>query len=73
MIISMLLIHIELYYQSFAVSDSTTAKSAASGSASDHYSSDSSGLLMNYYRAGLSGTSQSVLNMLGVNHNIKTI
>jgi hypothetical protein len=57
----------------FAVSDSTTAKSAASGSASDHYSSDSSGLLMNYYRAGLSGTSQSVLNMLGVNHNIKTI
>lgn len=57
----------------FAVSDSTTAKSAASGSASDHYSSDSSRLLMNYYRAGLSGTSQSVLNMLGVNHNIKTI
>lgn len=57
----------------FAVSDSTTAKSAASGSASDHYSSDSSGLLMNYYRACLSGTSQSVLNMLGVNHNIKTI
>ena len=57
----------------FAVSDSTTAKSTASGSASDHYSSDSSGLLMNYYRAGLSGTSQSVLNMLGVNHNIKTI
>lgn len=53
----------------FAVSDSTTAKSAAS----DHDSSDSSGLLMNYYRAGLSGTSQSVLNMLGVNHNIKTI
>lgn len=57
----------------FAVSDSTTAKSAASGSASDHDSSDSSRLLMNYYRAGLSGTSQSVLNMLGVNHNIKTI
>lgn len=57
----------------FAVSDSTTAKSAASGSASAHASSDSSGLLMNYYRAGLSGTSQSVLNMLGVNHNIKTI
>lgn len=57
----------------FAVSDSTTAKSAASGSALDHDSSDSSGLLMNYYRAGLSGTSQSVLNMLGVNHNIKTI
>lgn len=57
----------------FAVSDSTTAKSAASGSASDHDLSDSSGLLMNYYRAGLSGTSQSVLNMLGVNHNIKTI
>lgn len=57
----------------FAVSDSTTAKSAASGSASAHDSSDSSGLLMNYYRAGLSGTSQSVLNMLGVNHNIKTI
>lgn len=57
----------------FAVSDSTTAKSAASGSASGHDSSDSSGLLMNYYRAGLSGTSQSVLNMLGVNHNIKTI
>ena len=55
----------------FAVSDSTTAKSAASGSASDHDSSDSSRLLMNYYRAGLS--SQSVLNMLGVNHNIKTI
>ena len=53
----------------FAVSDSTTAKSAASA----HDSSDSSGLLMNYYRAGLSGTSQSVLNMLGVNHNIKTI
>lgn len=53
----------------FAVSDSTTAKSAASG----HDSSDSSRLLMNYYRAGLSGTSQSVLNMLGVNHNIKTI
>ena len=47
----------------FAVSDSTTAKSAASGSASDHDSSDSSRLLMNYYRAGLSG----------VNHNIKTI
>lgn len=57
----------------FAVSDSTIAKSAASGSAPDHDSSDSSGLLMNYYRAGLSGTSQSVLNMLGVNHNIKTI
>lgn len=57
----------------FAVSDSTIAKSAASGSASDHDSSDSSRLLMNYYRAGLSGTSQSVLNMLGVNHNIKTI
>lgn len=57
----------------FAVSDSTTAKSAASGAASDHDSSDSSRLLMNYYRAGLSGTSQSVLNMLGVNHNIKTI
>lgn len=57
----------------FAVSDSTTAKSAASGSASAQDSSDSSGLLMNYYRAGLSGTSQSVLNMLGVNHNIKTI
>lgn len=57
----------------FAVSDSTAAKSAASGSASAHDSSDSSGLLMNYYRAGLSGTSQSVLNMLGVNHNIKTI
>lgn len=57
----------------FAVSDSTTAKSAASGSASDHDSSDSSRLLMNYYRVGLSGTSQSVLNMLGVNHNIKTI
>lgn len=57
----------------FAVSDSTTAKSAASGSASDHDSSDRSRLLMNYYRAGLSGTSQSVLNMLGVNHNIKTI
>lgn len=57
----------------FAVSDSTTAKSAASGSASAHDSSDSSGLLMNYYRAALSGTSQSVLNMLGVNHNIKTI
>ena len=57
----------------FAVSDSTTAKSAASGSASDHDSSDSSRLLMNYYRAGLPGTSQSVLNMLGVNHNIKTI
>lgn len=57
----------------FAVSDSTTAKSAASGVASDHDSSDSSRLLMNYYRAGLSGTSQSVLNMLGVNHNIKTI
>ena len=57
----------------FAVSDSTTAKSAASGSASDRDSSDSSRLLMNYYRAGLSGTSQSVLNMLGVNHNIKTI
>lgn len=57
----------------FAVSDSITAKSAASGAASDHDSSDSSGLLMNYYRAGLSGTSQSVLNMLGVNHNIKTI
>lgn len=57
----------------FAVSDSTTAKSAASGSASEHDSSDSSRLLMNYYRAGLSGTSQSVLNMLGVNHNIKTI
>lgn len=57
----------------FAVSDSTTAKSAASGSASDHDSSDSSRLLMNYYRAGLSGTSQSVLNILGVNHNIKTI
>ena len=57
----------------FAVSDSTTAKSAASGSASDHDSSDSSRILMNYYRAGLSGTSQSVLNMLGVNHNIKTI
>lgn len=53
----------------FAVSDSTTAKSAASA----HDSSDSSRLLMNYYRAGLSGTSQSVLNMLGVNHNIKTI
>ena len=53
----------------FAVSDSTTAKSAASA----HDSSDSSGLLLNYYRAGLSGTSQSVLNMLGVNHNIKTI
>lgn len=53
----------------FAVSDSITAKSAASA----HDSSDSSGLLMNYYRAGLSGTSQSVLNMLGVNHNIKTI
>lgn len=57
----------------FAVSDSITAKSAASGAASDHDSSDSSGFLMNYYRAGLSGTSQSVLNMLGVNHNIKTI
>lgn len=57
----------------FAVSDSITAKSAASGAASDHDSSDSSGLLMNCYRAGLSGTSQSVLNMLGVNHNIKTI
>lgn len=57
----------------FAVSDSTTAKSAASGSASAHDSSDSSGLLMNYYMAALSGTSQSVLNMLGVNHNIKTI
>ncbi len=65
--------YIALLSKLFAVSDSTTAKSAASGSASDHDSSDSSRLLMNYYRAGLSGTSQSVLNMLGVNHNIKTI
>lgn len=54
----------------FAVSDNLKTGSLSSYiSSSDESSSDYDNQFMNYYKAGLAGTKQSVLNMLGIKQN----